>query len=567
MNPAKIWEHISRLKKPNRPLLGVSYHAHNLPAKLSPKCAFCTRVELENAGEETWQLHHPLGNPVDLFVRWDAMVAGIFPMPRAEVRPGERVTIHFALRAPAIPGKHELEVDLVKQNVAFFSERGSQALRRSIEVMAIPSTANSELFDFAARVNPWHYQPTQGVDGAEGAEPAFPLFVSRASGYHLWDLTGRQYIDYIMGWGCALLGYAPAVVQRAIAAELDSAAVVPFPHPREMQVARMLTEDIACAEMVVFGKNGSDACTVAARLARVFTGRRTLLFSGYHGWQDWWMEQLGFAASGVPEYPQRLIHRFRFNDLADFRRLFEQHRADLAGVMLEPAGPVEGTQGPSHDADAAFLAAVGNLTREAGGLLIYDEIMTGFRYPGGSVQAATGVVPDLTCLGKALGGGLSLSALVGRARIMERAMRPASYAPTFKGEVYPFAAACAALEIYRREPVAEHVWRFGQRLQEGMTSLAVDHGVAATSVGPPFRTALAFTEPNPERLRLKRTLYQQELLRAGISTYNGFMLPSYAHDEAALEATLAAVDSALKKLAAAERSDNFNRYIRIPLLP
>ena len=415
-------------------------------------------------------------------------------------------------------------------------------------------------------MNPWYYQPTRGVDGATGGEPAFPLFVSRASGYHIWDLMGRQYIDYVMGWGCALLGYAPAAVQRAIAAELDSAAVVPFPHPREMEVARMLTEDIPCAEMVVFGKNGSDVCTVAARLARVFTGRRTLLFCGYHGWQDWWMEQLGFAATGVPEHPQRLIHRFLFNDLADFRRLFEEHRADLAGVMLEPAGPVEGVQGPSHDADAAFLAAVRDLTREAGALLIYDEIMTGFRYPGGSVQAATGVVPDLACLGKALGGGLSLSALVGRTRIMERAMGSTAYGPTFKGEVYPFAAACAALEIYRREPVAEHVWRFGQRLKEGMISLAFDHGVAATSVGPPFRTTLAFTEPNPERLRLKRTLYQQELLRAGINTYNGFMLPSYIHDDAALEATLAAVDRALGKLAAAERSNDFERYIEIPLL-
>lgn len=145
-------------------------------------------------------------------------------------------------------------------------------------------------------------------------------------------------------------------------------------------------------------------------------------------------------------------------------------------------------------------------------------------------------------------------------------MSATTYGPTFKGEVYPFAAARAALEIYRREPVVEHVWRFGRRLQEGMLDLAQGHGVAATSVGPPFRTALAFTETNPERLRLKRTLYQQELLRAGINTYNGFMLPSYAHDDVALETTLAAMDRALGKLAVAERSDDFDRYIEIPLL-
>jgi len=566
MNPAKVWDHLLRLAKPKSRLLGVRYHAHNLPTRINPKQVLCAHIELENTGFETWQLHHPAGNNVDLFVRWDAAAAATFSLPRAAVHPGERVTLHFPLRAPASVGKHVLEVNLVKQEVAFFSDCGSPALRRSIEVGTGTPTANSELYDFAARVNPWYYQPTQGVDGSNGGEPAFPLFISRASGCHIWDLMGRQYLDYVMGWGCALLGYAPAAVQRAIAAELESAAVLPFPHPREMQVARTLTEDIPCAEMVVFGKNGSDVCTVAARLARVFTGRRTLLFCGYHGWQDWWIEQLGFAATGVPEHPQRLIHRFRFNDLADFRRLFEEHRGDLAGVILEPAGPVEGVQGPSYDADAGFLSAIGDLTREAGGLLIYDEIMTGFRYPGGSVQAATGVVPDLACLGKALGGGLSLSALVGRARIMERSMGSTSYGPTFKGEVYPFAAACAALEIYRTEQVAESVWRFGQRLQKGIISLVSEHRVAATSVGPPFRTALAFTEPSPERLRLKRTLYQQELLRAGVNTYNGFMLPSYVHDEAALQATLAAVDRALRKIAAAERSNDFERHIEIPLL-
>jgi glutamate-1-semialdehyde 2,1-aminomutase len=566
MNPPKVLNRLLRLTKPGKSPLGVRYHSHNLPRRMKPKQVLCTYIELENSGSETWQLHHPAGHRVDLFVRWDQAAAATFLLPRAEVHPGERVTLRFALRAPASTGKHHLEVNLVKQNVAFFSECGSPALRRSIEVTTGTPTANSELYDFAARVNPWYYQPTRGVDGTTGGEPAFPLFVARASGHHIWDLMGRQYIDYVMGWGCALLGYAPIAVQRAIAAELDSAAVLPFPHPREMEVARMLTEDIPCAEMVIFGKNGSDVCTVAARLARVFTGRRTLLFCGYHGWQDWWIEQLGFAATGVPEHPKRLIHRFRFNDLADFRRLFEEHRADLAGVMLEPSGPVEGGQGPSLDADASFLATVRDHTREAGALLIYDEIMTGFRYPGGSVQAATGVVPDLACLGKALGGGLSLSALVGRARIMERSMGSTAYGPTFKGEVYPFAAARAAMEIYRREPVAEHVWRFGKRLQEGMIALAMDHGIAATMVGPPFRTALAFTEPDAELLRFKRTLYQQELLRAGINTYNGFMLPSYTHDDSALETTLAAVDRALGILAAAERANDFARYIEIPLL-
>ncbi len=548
--------------------LAVRYHEHNIPARLLPKQVLGARIEVENTGTEVWLLHHPTGHRVDLFIRWGDTVTGTIMLPRAEVPPGGRVVLHFPLRVPETPGTHELTLDMVQQNVATFSERGSPPLRLPIEIPAVAPTATRELYDFANRVSPWYYQPTRGIDGAGDGDtaPAFPLFVSRAVGPHFWDVEGRQYLDYVMGWGCALLGYAPPEVQQAIAAELGSAAVVPFPHPHELEVARMLTEDIPCAEMVIFGKHGSDACTVAARLSRSFTGRNTILFCGYHGWQDWWMQQLGFAATGIPDHARPILHRFRYNDLEGFKRLFEEHRADLAGVMLEAAGVVEGPQGPSHDADAGFLQAIADLTHEAGALLTYDEIMTGFRYPGGSVQAATGVVPDMACFGKALGGGLSLSALVGRRRILERCMGTTAYGPTFKGEVYPFAAARAAINIYRREPVAEQVWRYGQRLQQGMLALAGDHRVAAAITGPPFRTALAFTEPDHERLTLKRTLWQQELLRGGVHTYNGFFLPSYAHGDAEYEATMTVVDRALAQVAAAGRADDFHRRIEIPLV-
>jgi hypothetical protein len=283
-------------------------------------------------------------------------------MPRPEVHPGERVTVYFPLQLPCGSGVYELQLELVEQSVTSFADQGVEPLKLTVRVEPAPVSRSTELYEQAAQIAPWYYQPTRGVSRSVDGR-YFPLFVSKAKGCHVWDLEGRQYIDYIMGWGCALLGYAEERVQQAVREMLDSAAVVPFPHPLEIEVARMLTEDIPCAEMVVFGKNGSDVCTVAARLARVFTGKRTVLYSGYHGWQDFWAEQAGFAASGVPDRPERLIH-------------------------------------------------------------------------------------------------------------------------------------C-------------------QRL-----------GTAAACVGPPFRMALAFDEPDVERLRLKRTLCQQELLRAGVITYNGVMLPS-----------------------------------------
>jgi len=544
---------------------GVAYLGHNIPQRLPLKTTFGAWIRLQNRGDHSWQLHHPEGKRVDLVLRCDGEMLATHLMPRSDVRPGELVTMYFPLRLPGEVGIHDLQLELVEQQVACFSDHGVEPLRLKVVIEAAPVSRSAALHERAAGISPWYYQPTQGISRSRDGRH-FPVFVSKAKGCHLWDLEGRQYIDYIMGWGCALLGYAEDRVQQAVREALDTAAVVPFPHPLEIEVAQMLTEDIPCAEMVIFGKNGSDVCTVAARLARVFTGRRHILYCGYHGWQDFWAEQSGFASTGIPDRPEPLIHHFRFNDLQDFLRLYQLHRADLAAVMLEPSGPGESLQGPAQDADRDFLAAVANATRDAGALLIYDEIITGYRYPSGSVQQATGVIPDLTCLGKALSAGMPLSALVGRAHILQRSLHNTHYGPTFRGEMYSFAAAKAAIQIYRTEPVAKYVWNYGTRIQQGINRLCRQLDIGAACIGPPFRMALAFDEPDPERLRLKRTLYQQELLKAGLTTYNGVMLPSYAHHDRELETTLGAHVVALEKVRQAEREDAFHRYLEIPLL-
>jgi glutamate-1-semialdehyde aminotransferase len=548
------------------PEYGVAYLEHNIPPRMPCRSVLGVWVRLENTGTKTWHLHHPEGRRVDLVVFCDEELWATHRLPLAEVRPGQRITIHFPLRAPGTGGRHTLTLDLVEQGVTRFEDRGVRPFVLSLDAEATAPTTSVELSERAARISPWHYQPTRGIHrSADG--PDYPLFVTRAAGCHLWDPEGRSYLDYVMGWGSALLGYNEPRVRQAILDVMDCAPVVPFPHPLEIEVSRMLVEDIPCAEMVVFGKNGSDVCTLAARVARLFTGRATILFSGYHGWGDWWVEHVGFAASGVPDRPTPLIHRFRFNDLADFTRLFERHRADLAAVMLEPAGPAEDVGRVREDGDPRVLAAMAAMTREAGALLVYDEIMTGFRYPGGSAQQATGVVPDLACLGKALANGMPLSALVGRAHILQRVMEHTHYGPTYKGEVYSLAAARAALQIYRREPVAAHVWRHGEHLRTAVHSVCDELGISARMIGPPFRLGLIFGEDDAHRLVLKRTLYHQELLKAGLVTYDGLMLPSYAHDDAASEAALAAVRRALGVVARAERQDDLERSLEIPPPP
>ncbi len=544
---------------------GAIFVNHNIPHQLRAGSIYGARITLENSGNFVWCRDDPSESRIDLVLRFADRVVGTYQMPTSMVNPGEQVTLCFPLTVPHKEGAHQVVLELVAQDVAWFSDRGVSPLA----ITLISDSSNGLLPDdpreVTRSVNPWHYRPTGGIErSSEGM--TFPLFVSNAKGCHLWDQEGRCYIDYIMAWGSTILGYGDDRIQEAIGAVLEMPPLTPFPSCLEMDVARMLTEDIPCGEMVVFGKNGSDVCTVAARLARLHTGKRVILCSGYHGWQDFWVEAEGFGVTGVPDRPEPLIHRFRFNDRDDFFRLFNLFKGDLAAVMLEPSGPGESIQGPEQDADKDFLATIAEAAQSVGALLVFDEIITGYRYPSGGVQKAFGIVPDLACLGKAIGSGMPLAALVGKSHIFEQCMERTHYGPTFKGEVYSLAAAKAAIQIYRAEPVAETIWNYGTRLKKEINRLCANIGVNASCKGPPFRMALIFQEADSDRLRLKRTLYVQELLKQGITTYNGIMLPSYAHDEAVMGETLEAMGETLERLAHAERQNNFERYLEIPLL-
>jgi glutamate-1-semialdehyde aminotransferase len=231
-------------------------------------------------------------------------------------------------------------------------------------------------------------------------------------------------------------------------------------------------------------------------------------------------------------------------------------------VILEPAAQVEGVDGPVREADPAFLRGLAETCREHGALLIFDEIMTGFRYPGGSVQKATGVVPDLACFGKALSAGMPLSVLVGRRDVM-KAVGQIFYHPTFKGEAYSFAAAAAALRIYQAEDVPGRVADFGRRLLESINQVSRRLAIGGEMTGLPFRMVYRFEEPDPQRRTLMRTLLQQELLKQGVLSFRGFLLPSAAHGEAELRQTANAFEAALRRVQDVSRRDCFEQVLEI----
>jgi glutamate-1-semialdehyde 2,1-aminomutase len=537
---------------------------HNLPHRLTSRAIHGARITIENAGNFPWR-SRGAGDPhVALTVHLDGTWIETHQLQRRETAPGARLAIHFGLAAPATPGPHVFTFDLVEWGIAHFRDQGSEPLVWPLSVESAEPAASEECLALAERVNPWHFIPTRGVLRASDGG-LFPLFLSRAKGCRLWDLEGKEYVDYTMGHGTALLGHGDERVLRAVQEVMaETGPTVDLTHPLELEVSRMLTEDFPCAEMAVFGKHGSDACTLVARLARAFTRKKHILYRGYHGWQDFWAEQPGFTLDGaIPPRPEPLIHVFRYNDHGDFLRLFDRWKHDLAAVMIEPS-PFGGDQVGYEPDDPGFLAAIGEAARSVGALLVFDETITGFRHPAGSAQKGLGVEPDLACVGKAIANGMPLSAAVGRADILRSSFPKIYYQATYRSEIYSLAAAKAAIGIYRREPVARHVWDYGTQLKRAIDELCRGMGIAGRCVGPPFRMAFVFGEADPERFSRMRTLFVQELLKQGIFTHHGIMLPSYAHDAAAMQTTLAGMQRALGVVAEGIRRDDLERRIEIP---
>lgn len=543
----------------------MAFVAHSVPAHAHPGEVVLVRMTLENRSARVWHTETPTGKCIDLVVSCAGAVLDTWKLGRPEVQPGEQVEVIAPLALPAVPGRHVLCFDLVEQTVARFSAHGIRPLEVPIEIVAGAPTADAALFAHAQRVHPWHYLATQGVAAARD-QSSFPVFVARARGCRIWDQVGKEYIDYTMGWGSTVLGYAHPAVTAAVQEALAEGTLLAYPRPLQAQVEALLLADFPGAGMVAFGKNGSDVCTLAARLCRAFTRRQTLLHCGYHGWGDTWVEPLGFAATGVPEPARPLLHRFRFNDIDGFLRLFAAHERDLAGVFLEPSGPWGG-HGCEPDADQEFLEVLRDKTREVGALLVFDEIVTGYRYPQGSVQRARGVVPDLTCLGKAMASGLPLAALLGRSDILRSAYDRTRYGPTFQEETLGLAAAKATIEWFHAHPVATQIWEHGTQLRAGIETALAAAGVPGRVTGPPFRMSLVLGETDPRQLLLQRTLLQQELLRRGVSIFNnGVMLPCAAHDAATLAQTHAAFAQSLEIVAAAARAGSLSAALEIPPL-
>lgn len=547
---------------------GARYLDWSVPLRAAPGARVPLRFVVENTGTMTWRAAAPLGNRVSAGLFLDGGLVATLELSAATVRPGEAAVFRHDLELPEAPGEHVLRLQLVEQQLTVFTDRGVPPLDVPLRIDASLPDENGRLQRLAERVFPWHYRPTTHTTQALDGTP-LPMFARSAEGYHITDVAGRRYIDFTMGWATTVLGYAHPHVREVMSRALATAPLLAYAQPILYDLAARLVDRFPGSEMALFGKNGSDVCTLAARIARVATGRRTILFSGYHGWGDFWVEQHPFASTGVPPHEPQLIHRFRFNDRESFLALFERHRDDLAAIMLEPSGPWGGNEiGHEPDVDPGFLALLRQKADDAGALLVFDEIVTGFRYPRGSVQVAHGVRPDLTCLGKALASGLPLSALLGPRSLIREFYPRTHFGPTFREETLSMHAAMATLDVCDGADVPGHINQFGDRLRAGIDERVAAAGLRGWCKGPPFRMSLYFDEPDRTRWLQIRTLFHQEMLRHGISMFsNGVLVPCFVHDEPALTATLAATAHAAGMVRRALDVGDFTRFLEIPPLP
>jgi glutamate-1-semialdehyde 2,1-aminomutase len=367
-----------------------------------------------------------------------------------------------------------------------------------------------------------------------------PYFIARAKGSRAWDVDGNEYVDFVNALAAVTLGYCDSDVDAAVRGQLESGVVFSLPHPLEVQVAEEISKLVPCAEMVRFGKNGSDATAGAIRLARAYTRRDHVAVCGYHGWQDWYIGATSRNA-GVPAATRELTHTFRYNDLGSLDDLLRRFPQQFAAVILEPMN----VEFPVND----FLHEVKALTHRHGAILVFDETITGFRYHIGGAQALFGVTPDLATFGKGLANGFPLSAIAGRREIMQF-MEEIFFSFTFGGETLSLAAALATLQKLQREPVIEALAATGQKIGAIVRGALASYGLEGHLgfSGHPAWSFLTFRDVGALTSWDLKTLYLQEMFSQGVLTL-GTHNVSFAHDAADLARLDAAYQSTFAKLA------------------
>lgn len=386
------------------------------------------------------------------------------------------------------------------------------------------------------------------------APGAYPVYVDRSQGCRVWDVDGNEYLDYVLGLGPITLGYCYPAVDAAIAAQLAKGIVWGLLSPLEVECAELLRETVPCCEQVRYLKGGSEVTSAAARIARAYTGRELILNSGYRGWADTWSAQVEPPMGrGIPECLRGLVKSFPRDDLERLEDLLKRYEGKVAAVFVDEAG---GSEAPRE-----VVQGRRELCDKYGVLLVYDEIVSGFRLAPGGAQEYYGVTPDLACFAKGIANGMPLAAVCGRKDVMSLA-GDLLISITYGGEALSLAAAVACLKEYREQPVHATIRAQGQKLVDGFNAAGREAGVPFTATGPVMMSMQHFGYEDATLNADCWTLLLQEMARRGVLMRRGGLLfVTYSHDDAAVAATLHALGESLAVIRSAVDAGNVKEAI------
>lgn len=384
-------------------------------------------------------------------------------------------------------------------------------------------------------------------------EGEYPSYVKSGSGSHLIDVDGNKYIDYVLALGPIILGYRYPAVDKAIKKQLENGISFSIPHRLEVEVSEQICKMVPASEMVRFTKTGSDAGTAAIRAARAITKRDKIAYSGTGGvWHDWFTVVTN-RNEVIPKSLKNLTKKFHFNDVESLKKIFDEHGDKIAAVYIEPIT----LEFPKDK----FLEKVKKLTRKYGSLLIFDEVVTGFRYAKGGAQEYLKIEADITVFGKGIANGMPLGAITGKSKFMEK-FNDIFYSTTYGGETLSLAAAAAVLNEINTKPVTEHLWKLGKYFSESFNKISSELSINIKLEGTPIRSVINCRDNSGNLSSLIKSLFYQETIRRGILFGPGAVFFSYSHTLKDVRKTLSICKESMNIVKGAIENDTVQKQLK-----
>ncbi len=394
----------------------------------------------------------------------------------------------------------------------------------------------------------------------------WPAYYSKAKGVEVWDLDGTKYTDMsYMGIGACILGYADSDVDNAVRAAIDAGTMSTLNCPEEVELANLLCELHPWADMARYARTGGEAMAVAVRLARAKTRRDKVVFSGYHGWHDWYLAANlgesdtldghllpGLEPAGVPRSLRNTAFAFEYNKLDALKTIASKHGDEIAAIVMEPIRNLQ--------PDPGFLEGAREVATRLKAVLIFDEVSSGWRLCVGGAHLLFGVTPDIAVFAKAMGNGYPMAAIIGKGEVMQAAQTTFISSTYWTERIGP-TAALATIGKLKRNQVWRHLIETGAKVQSGWKEAAARHELKLSVSGMPPMGHFDFKYENGQAIR---TLFTQEMISKHFLATNAFYA-SYAHQDVHVQSYLKAVDETFAFIASAIRSNEVEKRLQGPV--